>query len=168
LVIATIVFIFAAEMANHTTALAFAPSSRRVSVTQVNTQLLRARRLAAANRYAAASRVRSHLVLKVARSLRGRPYVYGATGPRAFDCSGYTSYVIRRALHRRIPRTSTAQYAGLRHLSHRRTRIGDIVHMPGHVGIYAGRNYIWHAPHPGAVVRRERLWTNYWHGLRVI
>ena len=29
-----------------------------------------------------------------------------------------------------------------------------------HVGIYAGDGYIWHAPHPGTVVSKERIWTS--------
>ena len=31
---------------------------------------------------------------------------------------------------------------------------------PGHVGIYAGGNSIWHAPHTGSRVSRQRLWTS--------
>jgi cell wall-associated NlpC family hydrolase len=34
-----------------------------------------------------------------------------------------------------------------------------------HVAIYAGNNYIWHAPHTGAKVRKEKMWTqNVWYG----
>ena len=34
--------------------------------------------------------------IRTAKSLKGRPYRYGAAGPRAFDCSGYTLYVLRK------------------------------------------------------------------------
>jgi cell wall-associated NlpC family hydrolase len=37
-----------------------------------------------------------------------------------------------------------------------------------HVGIYAGRNRIWHAPHSGARVRRDPIWTTSWRAGRVL
>lgn len=106
---------------------------------------------------------RSH-VIKIAASKRGTPYRYGATGPRAFDCSGYTRWVFAK-VGRRIPRTSRAQAAFAHHIRAASRRTGDLVffHSSGgrvyHVGIYAGRNTIWHAPHTGSWVHRERIWT---------
>src|SRR3954447_16633811 len=105
---------------------------------------------------------RMHLV-QIAASKRGTPYQYGATGPRSFDCSGYTRWVFAR-IGRHLPRTSRAQAASVRHVGRAHRRIGDLVFFSSggrvfHVGIYAGRNSIWHAPHTGSVVHRERLWT---------
>jgi cell wall-associated NlpC family hydrolase len=105
-----------------------------------------------------------HLVLKIAKSKKGTPYRYGATGPRSFDCSGYTRWVFAR-VGRHLPRTSRAQSAAVRHVSRSHRRSGDLVFFSSHgrvyhVGIYAGRNSIWHAPHTGSVVHRERLWTS--------
>lgn len=105
-----------------------------------------------------------HLVMKIAKSKKGTPYRYGATGPRSFDCSGYTRWVFAR-VGRHLPRTSRAQSAAVRHVSRSHRRTGDLVFFSSHgrvyhVGIYAGHNSIWHAPHTGSVVHRERLWTS--------
>lgn len=105
-----------------------------------------------------------HLVVDIAASKRGTPYQYGATGPRSFDCSGYTRWVFAR-IGRHLPRTSREQSAAVRHVSRSHRRLGDLVFFSSggrvfHVGIYAGRNSIWHAPHTGSVVHRERIWTN--------
>lgn len=99
----------------------------------------------------------------IAASKKGAPYVYGATGPRAFDCSGLTLYAFRKA-GRALPRTADAQYENTLHIPRTQRAPGDLVFFPtgstmGHVGIYAGHNKIWHAPQPGTRVRLERIWT---------
>jgi cell wall-associated NlpC family hydrolase len=102
-------------------------------------------------------------VLHVAASKRGAPYRYGATGPRAFDCSGYTRWVFAR-VGRHLPRTSRAQAAATRHVPGSQRRTGDLVFFAHHghvyhVAIYAGHNRIWHAPRSGERVRLERIWS---------
>ncbi len=102
-------------------------------------------------------------VMRISRSKRGAPYRYGAAGPRRFDCSGYTSWVFRKA-GKRIPRTSRQQAAASRRVKFRNRRRGDLVffHNRGrvyHVGIYAGRGRIWHSPSTGKRVSRQRIWT---------
>ena len=102
-------------------------------------------------------------VVHIAASKRGAPYVYGAEGPRAFDCSGLTHWVYAH-VGRHLPRTAAQQYGATRWISARDRRPGDLVffHSGGHVyhvGIYAGGGGIWHAPHTGARVRWERIWT---------
>ncbi|MET9888345.1 C40 family peptidase [Streptomyces sp. NPDC006430] len=99
----------------------------------------------------------------IAASKRGAPYVFGATGPRAFDCSGLTLYAFRRA-GRALPRTAEEQYRRTHHISRVHRAPGDLVFFPtgasiGHVGIYAGHDRIWHAPRPGTRVRLERIWS---------
>ncbi|WP_399438463.1 C40 family peptidase [Streptomyces sp. WAC07149] len=99
----------------------------------------------------------------IAASKKGAPYVYGATGPDEFDCSGLTLYAFRKA-GRALPRTAEAQYESTLHIAHAQRAPGDLVFFPkggtmGHVGIYAGHNKIWHAPKPGTRVRLERIWT---------
>ena len=103
-------------------------------------------------------------LLHVAASKKGAPYRYGADGPRRFDCSGYTKWVFAR-VGKHLPRTSRAQARYAHHVrkSHRRT--GDLVFFKSHgrvyhVGIYAGRNTIWHSPRPGRRVGKERIWTS--------
>ncbi|MEU6708120.1 C40 family peptidase [Streptomyces wuyuanensis] len=111
----------------------------------------------------------SQRALRVAASKVGSPYQYGAAGPHRFDCSGLVLFSFRKA-GRTLPRTAQAQYNATRRKSPRARRPGDLVffHSAGrvyHVGIYAGRNRIWHAPRPGRRVRLERIWTSrVWYG----
>ena len=110
------------------------------------------------------------MALTIAASKHGDPYIWGAAGPDAFDCSGLTYYSFRHA-GKPLPRTAQAQYNSVEHISRSRLRPGDLVFFHSgngyvyHVGIYAGNNEIWHSPHPGARVRRERIWTGeVWYG----
>ncbi len=103
-------------------------------------------------------------VLHAAAAQKGTPYRYGATGPRAFDCSGYTRWVFAK-VGRHLPRTSAAQSRAVRHVRASQRRAGDLVFFRSgghvyHVGIYAGHGTIWHAPRTGERVHRERLWTH--------
>ncbi|MET9538909.1 NlpC/P60 family protein [Streptomyces sp. NPDC006553] len=92
-----------------------------------------------------------------ARSAVGKPYVWGATGPSAFDCSGLMVWSYGRA-GISLPRTSSAQrYAG-RQVPLSQAQPGDLVTYRGdasHVGIYAGNGQVIHAPYPGARVRYD-------------
>jgi hypothetical protein len=96
--------------------------------------------------------------IQIAASQRGKPYVFGAAGPNAFDCSGYTQYVYRW-LGRQLPRTTWMQYAAT-HIPRAQLRPGDLIftHDLGHVGIYAGYGSMWNAPHTGAPVRLQRVY----------
>lgn len=128
-----------------------APSPAKVETRQE----LRAQRIAQRKRFA-------HRVIAKARSRAGSPYVYGATGPRAFDCSGLTQWVYGK-VGKRLPRTSDAQAGAVRRV--RKPRRGDLVffHNGGnvyHVGIYAGRHKIWHASRPGHPVAKDPIWTS--------
>jgi peptidoglycan DL-endopeptidase CwlO len=95
----------------------------------------------------------------------GKPYVYGAAGPRAFDCSGYTHWVFSK-VGRHLPRTAAAQARYAHRIRRAARRTGDLVFFSSHrhvyhVGIYAGHNRIWHAPRPGQRVGLVRLWTSH-------
>jgi cell wall-associated NlpC family hydrolase len=103
-------------------------------------------------------------VVHIAASKQGTPYRYGADGPRAFDCSGFTKWVFAR-MGRHLPHSSSAHSASVRHVRRSDRQRGDLVffHSGGHVyhvAIYAGRNSVWHAPRTGERVHRERLWTS--------
>jgi cell wall-associated NlpC family hydrolase len=113
-------------------------------------------------------------VLRVARHLRGHPYVWGAAGPHAFDCSGYVQFVFKRALGQHIPKYTDTQYAKLQHIHRRTLRPGDLVFVgwPHHhkwdVGIYAGHGKWWDAPHTGSHVKKQRIWGSVHSYARVI
>ena len=94
----------------------------------------------------------------------GKPYRYGAAGPNAFDCSGFTQYVFGQ-LGVSLPHNSAAQYGAVRHISKADLQIGDLVFMKtsgriSHVGIYAGDNSMWVARRSGTTITRQTLWTS--------
>ncbi|WP_317442900.1 NlpC/P60 family protein [Streptomyces collinus] len=103
---------------------------------------------------------RAGAAFSAAQSQIGKPYVYGATGPSSFDCSGLTSWAYAQA-GVSIPRTSEAQAnAGTRIYNQSDLKVGDLVIFYGdmhHVGLYAGNGQVLHAPHTGAVVRYEAM-----------
>ena len=103
---------------------------------------------------------RASAAFSAAQSKIGTPYVYGASGPSSFDCSGLTSWAYGQA-GVSIPRTSEAQANyGTRVYSQSDLKVGDLVFFYGdlhHVGLYAGNGQVLHAPHTGAVVRYEAI-----------
>ncbi|CAM5538314.1 C40 family peptidase [Streptomyces fumanus] len=84
----------------------------------------------------------------------GKPYVWGAEGPKSFDCSGLTSQAWAAA-GRGIPRTSQEQWRQLPHIGTGELRPGDLIiyfEDASHVGMYVGDGRIVHAPRPGRTV----------------
>lgn len=104
-------------------------------------------------------------VLREAAKLKGTPYRYGGTTTRGFDCSGYTGYVYKKA-GKKLPRTSRQQYSAVKHISRAAAKPGDLVFFKSggggvyHVGIYAGKNLLWHASKPGKPVAKAKIWTS--------
>lgn len=98
-------------------------------------------------------------VVDAAMTRVGSPYVYGATGPNAFDCSGLTQWSYAQA-GKAIPRTSHAQLAGGQRVSGD-YQPGDILSFygGGHVGLYAGAGTFVHAPSSGQSVHVAHLST---------
>ncbi|MET7680136.1 C40 family peptidase [Streptomyces sp. NPDC005423] len=85
----------------------------------------------------------------------GSPYIWGATGPNAFDCSGLVQAAYRSA-GVSLPRTTYAQINAGRRVSRTELRPGDLVFFysgVSHVGIYVGNGEMIHAPNPTAPVR---------------
>jgi cell wall-associated NlpC family hydrolase len=111
-------------------------------------------------------------MLRTAASLKGRPYRYGATGPRAFDCSGYTLYVLKKQ-GIKLPRTAAQQYRKTKRVSARTAKVGDLVFFftsgrVTHVGILAGKMKMWAAPHSGAKVRLQKVYGKNWKIGRIV
>ena len=88
-----------------------------------------------------------------AKSFLGTKYVWGATGPTKFDCSGFTQWVYRD-VGINIPRVSRDQAKVGNYVSYNNLRRGDMVffdtkkHKKGivtHVGIYLGNGNFIHA-----------------------
>ncbi|WP_217142438.1 C40 family peptidase [Streptomyces sp. AC627_RSS907] len=85
----------------------------------------------------------------------GSPYVWGATGPNAFDCSGLVQAAYRAA-GVSLPRTTYAQIDAGRRVARSELAPGDLVFFYSgisHVGMYVGGGRMIHAPNPSAPVR---------------
>nr|WP_269205670.1 C40 family peptidase [Clostridium botulinum] len=98
-------------------------------------------------------------VVAYASSFQGAPYLWGATGPNSFDCSGFTSYVYAH-FGVGIPRTSGAQSGFGTSVSRDSLQPGDLVFFGSpvhHVGIYVGNGCYIHAPKTGDVVKISSL-----------
>jgi len=109
-----------------------------------------------------AAQSRGDQIIALASQEAGDPYVYGAAGPDAFDCSGFTQYVFAQ-IGISLPHSSSAQAGLVQQVSD--PQPGDLVFFTGsggvyHVGIYAGDNTVWHAPNSGSVVSQEPIWTS--------
>ncbi len=118
---------------------------------------------------AAAGSVGSRIVAEAAKH-KGTPYVWGATGPSSFDCSGFTGYTFKK-MGISLPRTAQAQYDAAQHLDRSQAQPGDLIFQGGpnsvyHVAIYAGNGKIWTAPEPGESVKLGNLWGD-WHVGRI-
>lgn len=99
----------------------------------------------------------------------GAPYVYGATGPSSFDCSGFTSFVFRNAAGIDITRTTYTQIGVGTPVSYGELQPGDLVFTYGldHVGIYVGGGKYIHAPQPGDSVKVSPV-TSFYAARRVL
>ena len=88
-------------------------------------------------------------IIDYAYSFLGKPYVYGASGPNAFDCSGFTKFVYNY-FSKDLPRTAEAQYKSGAKIERNNLQAGDLVFFNtdsnyGHVGIYIGNGDFIHA-----------------------
>lgn len=120
---------------------------------------------------AASAPAPSSNVVAIAQRYIGYPYVWGATGPNAFDCSGFTQYVYRLAGITLAGRTAAQQYntAGTRIRSYSNLQPGDLIffantYAPGitHVGVYAGNGQMIDAANPRAGVRYVNINQSYY------
>ncbi|MEV7991950.1 NlpC/P60 family protein [Streptomyces sp. NPDC086077] len=92
----------------------------------------------------------------------GKPYEWGAEGPRSYDCSGLTSQAWADA-GTPIPRTSQEQWARLHRVPLKELRPGDlVVYFPEatHVAMYLGDGMVVQAPRPGAKVKVSPIAAN--------
>lgn len=105
--------------------------------------------------------------LAFARAQIGKPYVWGATGPGSYDCSGLTQ-AAWKAAGVTLPRTTYDQVNAGTTVSLADARPGDLIFFYddiSHVGIYIGNGMMIHAPKPGAYVREESV---YYGGASII
>lgn len=91
----------------------------------------------------------------------GHRYVWGATGPSTFDCSGLVMYTLKKAYGINYPHFSGSQYAMTRHIPKAEAHMGDLVFWGAggsdHVGIYAGGNKYFSAESPSQGIHMNTL-----------
>ncbi len=98
--------------------------------------------------------------LAFARAQLGKPYVWGATGPDSYDCSGLTQ-AAWKAAGVTLPRTTYDQVGAGTTVPLADARPGDLIFFYddiSHVGVYIGNGMMIHAPKPGAYVREESIY----------
>jgi peptidoglycan DL-endopeptidase CwlO len=98
--------------------------------------------------------------LAFARAQIGKPYVWGATGPDSYDCSGLTQ-AAWKAAGVDIPRVTYDQVNIGTTVPLSQAQPGDLVFFYddiSHVGLYIGNGMMIHAPKPGAYVREESIY----------
>lgn len=106
-------------------------------------------------------------LVEEAKKHLGKKYVWGATGPNTFDCSGLTQYCHKK-LGINIPRTSLEQSKSGKLVSKSNLQVGDLIFWKttsapvGHVGMYIGNNQFIHAPNSRSVVKIDNLNNSYY------
>jgi cell wall-associated NlpC family hydrolase len=109
-----------------------------------------------------ADRAASHALKMV-----GKPYKYGGSSPKGFDCSGLVLYSYKQA-GVALPHSTEKQRSTSRLVKVAELRRGDLLFFHqegkkyGHVAIYAGDGRFVHAPSSGKSVRTDRLDNPYW------
>lgn len=101
--------------------------------------------------------------LSAAKSKLGSAYVWGATGPSTFDCSGLMQWAYKQA-GLSLPRSSRQQATFGAPVQKSQLQPGDLVfyYSPvSHVGMYVGNGMMVHAPTSGDVVKVSPLQNNY-------
>lgn len=115
-----------------------------------------AKRAAFAAKVAKVRSLRSKVV-DVAKDQVGDRYRTGSAGPDAFDCSGLTRYVYKKATGRDLPHSSRAQYGAVKRIKAKEARPGDLVFFfrngAHHVGVYIGGGKMVHAKGVGRGVK---------------
>ena len=108
-------------------------------------------------------------ILSFARSKLGSRYVWGATGPNTFDCSGFIQYVFNKSIGITLPRVSSDQANYKPKISLMSMKKGDLIFFEtteegriSHVGIYMGENQFIHASSGGKRVMVSSLDTDYY------
>lgn len=109
--------------------------------------------------------------LRWALSARGSPYVWGAAGPHAFDCSGLVLWAYAH-VGISLPHLAAAQYDMGIHVGRNQLQPGDLVFFYsdiGHVGLYIGNNLMVDAPDFGQDVQVQPvMWNVYVGAVRIV
>lgn len=109
---------------------------------------------------------KANSVTELAKKYVGTPYVWGASSPLGFDCSGFTQYVFKQ-FGVDLPRVSNQQgFGGQAVASQAEAQPGDLIFWDNssrnngadHVGIYLGNGMLISAPKPGDKVKIQAVY----------
>ena len=106
-------------------------------------------------------------ILAEAKSHTGALYLYAASGPSRFDCSGFTKYVYKKVVGKTLPHKANSQQRYGTGIAKGSKKIGDLIIFRSgtygyHAGIYAGNGYMYDSPHTGARVGKHKMYgSNY-------
>ena len=103
-------------------------------------------------------------MIAFAQAQLGKPYLWGGSGPNSWDCSGLTQAAWAQA------GVYLAHYTGFQYDQTQRVPLSDL--EPGdlvffgsdgsnshHVGLFVGGNQMINAPHSGALVRYDSIYS---------
>jgi cell wall-associated NlpC family hydrolase len=102
----------------------------------------------------------AYRIVETARAQIGKPYIFGAAGPDAFDCSGLVTYCLKAAGvddKRRFTQDYLV-WTGATTVPRDQCRSGDLVCWTGHIGIATSNSSMIHAPTAGDVVKEAKIW----------
>ncbi len=117
---------------------------------------------------APASGSRLAALFAAAQSRIGLPYVYGAAGPSAFDCSGFTQWSFQQ-IGVSLPRSAAEQWVAGPHVSYAAAQPGDVLAWAGdptapgyvtHVALYLGNGMMISAAHTGTTIAITPVYTD--------
>lgn len=103
-------------------------------------------------------------IITLAKGKLGSKYVWGATGPTKFDCSGFTSWLYKQA-GITIPRTSRDQGKAGTYVAKSNLQPGDLIFFNkpiSHVGLYIGDGQMIHASNPTRGVVKDSINSNHY------
>jgi cell wall-associated NlpC family hydrolase len=103
-------------------------------------------------------------ILAEAKKHKGAKYRFGASGPKVFDCSGFTSYVYRKAVGKKLPHKANSQQKYGKAIAKSKAKPGDLIIIRSgsygyHAGVYAGGGYMYDSPRAGKTVGKHKIWS---------
>ncbi|MGV3629749.1 MAG: C40 family peptidase [Bacteroidota bacterium] len=110
-------------------------------------------------------------IIEMAKKYVGVPYVWAGNDPKGFDCSGFTSYVMRASLQQELPRRAKDQFEGAVKVKQKDVQMGDLVFFDNgsgvsHVGIIASNKgeplKMIHASSSKGIVITDIEQSTYW------